>query len=210
MEKNKKKAKRFRIKTTKKIVLLSIFFLLIFITSGCVSYYKYPTPTDLPSKMFVRVEGTLESYSKNVDMNRHKSVGLYGIEVLIHCDYSKHPNYNEWVTKYNLKETYSDASEKFSDHYFYKLNNACYEQIKDGFPLGEFTALGISEDLYFFYKARENYEESMRQSIDNFNKMKQIFYNSKDFETLKELSKQSFVVYIRIAEHEPNYESYDD
>ena len=205
MEKNKKKAKCFRIKTTKKIVLLSIFFLLIFITSSCVSYYKYPTPTDLPSKMFIDIVGTLESYSKNFDMNRQKSVDLYGIRVRIRCDYSKHPNYNEWVTKYNLKEKHSGIDY----NYFNKLNNACYEQIKDGFPLGEFTALSTSEDLHFIYKASENHEESMKQSIDNFYKMKQIFYNSKDFETLKELSKQSFVVYISIVELEPNYEGYE-
>ncbi len=70
--------------------------------------------------------------------------GGYKIEVIIRCDYSKHPKYDEWMEGYNSSDE--------SYEYVY-LNKAHYELIKDKFPNCRLNSSSFEfvDCLYFTY-----------------------------------------------------------
>ena len=153
----------------------------------------------------VRSSGYVVSRNDSLDSTWH--IGPYGIEVLIKCDFTKHPKYNEWVEECEpiaLEDMNENSDGRFSYEFYLnrQLLKKYYEEIKNDYPNHNGYVLEAYEGgfvrLQFFILPSdgETIEEAIEKNDNYFND----FLKSNEYNNLVELAETNYICSIMIGQ----------
>ena len=152
----------------------------------------------------VRSSGYVVSGNDSLGSTWH--IGPYGIEVLIKCDFTKHPKYNEWVEECGpiaLEDMNENSDGRFSYEFYLnrQLLKKYYEEIKNDYPNHTGYVLEAYEgfvrlQFYILPSDGETIEEAIEKNDNYFND----FLKSNEYNNLVELAETNYICSIMIGQ----------
>lgn len=186
-------------------IVLSSFIVLVGIIILSVVMMNNNTPIKPNDKIeIVRSSGYVISGNNSLDSTWY--IGPYGIEVLIKCDFTKHPKYNEWVEECEpiaLEDMNENSDGRFSYEFYLnrQLLKKYYEEIKNDYPNHTGYVLEAYEgfvrlQFYILPSDGETIEEAIEKNDNYFND----FLKSNEYNNLVELAETSYICSIMIGQ----------
>ena len=187
-------------------IVLSSFIVLVGIIILSVVMMNNNTPIKPNDKIeIVRSSGYVISGNNSLDSTWY--IGPYGIEVLIKCDFTKHPKYNEWVEECEpiaLEDMNENSDGRFSYEFYLnkQLLKKYYEEIKNdytnhnGYVLEPYEGGFVRLQFFILPSDGETIEEAIEKNDNYFND----FLKSNEYNNLVELAETNYICSIMIGQ----------
>lgn len=201
MEKDKNNIKLF------KYLLYACFCLVLcFVSVFTTVMIKNNTSIEKNDKIeIVRSSGYSSSGDDSLDSVWQ--IGPYGVGVLIKCDFTNHPKYDEWVEECGpiaLEDMNENGDGRFSyEHYLNKqLLVKYYEEIKNDYPNHNEYVLEPYEGgfvrLYFLIRPSDG--ETIEEAIEKNDIYFDDFLKSEEYKNLLKMSNNNYICSITISQ----------
>lgn len=147
-------------------------------------------------------------------------IATYGVTVLIHFDFSKHPMYDEWVKECEPlalaemeKQLDEDGELRYSDDYYMtkQLLIKWFDETNSLFPNITWHSFFPFHggDCFIEYKVFPSEGETIEEAIIKNNQFFEEFLNSDDYNNILELSNNDYIVEVIIGQDDVHIEKND-